>query len=59
MRLREELARDGVIAAEGRDRALRVMQARLDEVRERADTIDSEARDDERTSGREPRRPCA
>jgi ABC exporter DevB family membrane fusion protein len=50
-RRRDELARDGVIAAEERDRAaraLRVMQASLDEARERAGTIDSAAREDER-----------
>ena len=50
-RRRDELARDGVIAAEERDRAgrgLRVMRARLDEARERANTVDSAARDDER-----------
>jgi ABC exporter DevB family membrane fusion protein len=50
-RRRDELARDGVIAAEERDRAgraLRVMRARLDEARERANAIDSAARDDER-----------
>ena len=40
-----------MIAAEERDRAgraLRVMRARLDEARERANTVDSAARDDER-----------
>jgi multidrug resistance efflux pump len=40
-----------VIAAEERDRAersRRVMRARLDEARERANTVDSAARDDER-----------
>jgi ABC exporter DevB family membrane fusion protein len=50
-RRRDELARDGVIAAEERDRAersRRVMRARLDEARERANTVDSAARDDER-----------
>jgi ABC exporter DevB family membrane fusion protein len=49
---REQLARDGVIPAEDRDRAaraLRVSKARLDEAGERANTIDSTAREDERT----------
>jgi ABC exporter DevB family membrane fusion protein len=51
-RRRDELVRDGVIPAEELDRAaraLRVTRAKLDEVRERADAIDSTAREDERT----------
>jgi len=51
-RRREQLARDGVIAAEELDRATRsarVARARLDEERERANNIDSVARDDERS----------
>jgi ABC exporter DevB family membrane fusion protein len=51
-RRRDELARDGVIPAEERDRAaraLRVMRAKLDEARERADAVDGTARADERT----------